>query len=126
MKILVTDDSAAIRRQLVKILHELGIEQVQEAASVDEGMAYLAKNPDTDLVFSDWHMPRLTGLDFLKWVRSQPELQLVKFVILTTEQEKAKILEAARIGLQGYLFKPVQKDVISQRLASLGFAVATA
>lgn len=122
MKILIVDDAVAVRRQVFRILDEMGFTEILEAGSVDEAWSILESNSGGEirLIFSDWHMPGENGLDFLKKIRGDVRFQKTPFIMLTTEQEKSKIIQAAHFGLQGYLFKPVNKITIKQRIASLG------
>lgn len=122
MKILVVDDAVAIRRQVIKVLQDLGFKEILEAGNVSEAWSLIVNNAGIRLIFSDWHMPGESGLDLLKRVRSDARYKDTAFIMLTTEQEKDKIVQAARFVLQGYLFKPVNRLTIQQRLASLGIS----
>ncbi len=118
MAILVVDDSKTIRFVLNKVLGELGYDDVIEAGSVAVAKRYLEVKK-IDLVFSDWHMPKETGLDLLQHIRSIPEFAKLPFVMITTEQDKQRIFQAAKVGLQSYIYKPIQKDVLAQKLQEL-------
>lgn len=120
MKILIVDDAVTFRKLLVMALNSLGMDDLVEAGSVSEAQNILLTGPKFDLVISDWHMPGQTGLDLLRWVREQAQFTSLPFIMLTTEQERSHILSAARLGLQGYIFKPVQKNILFQKLQELG------
>lgn len=120
MKILIVDDAVTFRKLLVMALESLGLADHLEAGNVSEAQEILRNGTQIDLIISDWHMPAQTGLDLLRWVREQPSLAKTPFIMLTTEQERSHILSAARLGLQGYIFKPVQKTVLFQKLNELG------
>ncbi|NLB63975.1 MAG: response regulator [Fibrobacter sp.] len=104
MKILIVDDAVAVRRQVFRVLDEMGFKSILEAGSVAEAWSIIERNrgEEIKLIFSDWHMPGETGLDLLKKIRSHPKFNKIPFIMLTTEQEKSKIIEAAHFGLQGY------------------------
>lgn len=118
MEILIVDDSRTFRFVLIKTLNELGHKSITAVASVDEAKTALEKHP-FDVVLSDWHMPVETGLDLLKHIRATPALAKTPFIMVTTENDKSLIIEAAKIGMQGFLFKPVQKAVLAQKLTEL-------
>jgi len=122
--ILIVDDAVTFRRLLVMALQSLGFHDTIEAGSAAEARDILQGPATINLVISDWHMPSETGLDFLRWVRAQPKFQALPFLMLTTEQERSHVLEAARVGIQGYIFKPVQKATLFQKLNELGFVSA--
>jgi two-component system, chemotaxis family, chemotaxis protein CheY len=118
MHFLIVDDSKMIRHMVVTALGELGYDSFTEAANVSEAKNLL-KGKKFDCIISDWHMPGETGLDFLKFVKSYPDYAKIPFIIQTTENEKKNIVEAVKAGVQGYLFKPVQKAAIAQKLIEL-------
>jgi two-component system chemotaxis response regulator CheY len=64
-------------------------------------------------------MPGETGVDLLKYMRATPSLTKIPFIMITTENDKSRIIEAVKIGMQAYLFKPVQKNVLAQKLTEL-------
>lgn len=120
MSILIVDDATTFRKLLIMALQGMGLNEITEAPSVAEAKLQLQEGHGFKLVICDWHMPAETGLDLLRWIRSQPHLEGLPFLMLTTEQERGHILEAARIGIQGYIFKPVQKMILFKKLAELG------
>jgi len=119
MKVLIVDDAVTFRKLLNMALQSIGFTDLSEAGSAEEARGILQGSITIDLIISDWHMPGETGLDLLRWVRASPALKATPFLMLTTEQERTHILEAARVGLQGYIFKPVQKQILLQKLTEL-------
>jgi|GEM_PF-451678 two-component system chemotaxis response regulator CheY len=118
MNILIADDSKMIRHMVIAALNELGYTDITEASDVGEAKILL-KGKKIDCIISDWNMPGETGLDFLKYVRSRPEYATVPFILQTTENDKKKIVEAVKSGVQGYLIKPVQKNALAQKMLEL-------
>jgi len=121
MRILIVDDSKTIRHVLGSLLKELGYNNIIEAENVEKAKQ-LSKNTPPSLIISDWNMPGATGLDLLKFVKSQPETANVPFIMLTTETDRAKIVEATRAGLQSYLLKPIKKQILVEKLQELAAA----
>jgi CheY-like chemotaxis protein len=116
--ILVVDDSKFQVHLMNKLLTELGYTRIQAAANVVEARKVLEEKT-IDLILSDWYMPGESGLDFLRWVRATPRHSAIPFVMVSTEHEKSNIFEAARAGLQTYIFKPVSKDTLKKKLYHL-------
>jgi two-component system, chemotaxis family, chemotaxis protein CheY len=118
MHILIVDDSRTFRYLLIKLLKELGYDDIYAAESPDEAKKVLS-GQKYDLIMCDWHMPGETGLDLLKYIRTTPELSKIPFIMITVEKHKSMILEALQIGVQSFLFKPVKKNVLAQKLGEL-------
>jgi CheY-like chemotaxis protein len=97
---------------------EIGYSNVTSATCTDEAKKFLGEQ-EFDLILSDWHMPGESGLELLKYIRSVPTLTKIPFVMITTENDKSRIIEAVKIGMQAYMFKPVQKNTLAQKLAEL-------
>lgn len=113
IKILLVDDTSFLRASLIKELHSIGFDKVNidECGDGKEAFDKLRSGIERfDIVLSDWNMPRLSGLDLLKLVRSYDDEKLSKipFVLVTTVSEKDKIIEALSFNVTSYLIKPVQ------------------
>ena len=118
MHILIVDDARTFRYVLLKMLKELGYAEVSAATCAEEAKKVLGQHT-FDIVLCDWHMPGETGLDLLKYMRATPSLAKIPFVMITTENDKSRIIEAVKIGMQAYMFKPVQKAALAQKLREL-------
>jgi CheY-like chemotaxis protein len=118
MHILIVDDARTYRYVLIKMLKNLGYNNVSAAASVPEAKKMLSEQP-IDVLLCDWHMPGETGLDLLKFVRTTPKLAKIPFVMITTENDKTRILEAVKIGIQAFLFKPIQTNTLDVKLKDI-------
>jgi DNA-binding response OmpR family regulator len=62
--------------------------------------------PLPSLVFLDLKLPRVMGMDVLKWIRDQPALDTVVVIILTSSQQRTDIRMACTLGANSYLVKP--------------------
>ncbi len=115
---LIVDDYFNIRNLVRGQLQGFGFENVTEHENVDNAISFLQSNPakPVDFIISDWNMPGKTGLDFLKWVRSQEKLKNLPFLLLTTENEQAKIMSAISAGTSNFLIKPWEEDDLGNKL----------
>jgi len=115
MKILVVDDFATMRRIVKNILKQIGFTNISEA---DDGVTALEAMSKTqfDLVISDWNMPKMTGIELLKKVRSTPEFKDLPFLMVTAEAQKQNVIEAVQAGVSNYVVKPFTADAISDNL----------
>ncbi|MDD5673813.1 MAG: response regulator [Chitinivibrionales bacterium] len=121
MKILVIDDSKTFRHLLIKYLMEFGYSDIVAVSSAEEALPVVTQQ-SVNLILCDWHMPGQSGMDFLKTVRANIKTASIPFIMLTTETERSKILEAVKCGIQSYIFKPLSKEVLFQKLTTLSEA----
>lgn len=116
---LIVDDYSNIRTLVKTQLNEFGIKEfITEQEDVDKAIEFLTSNTGkpVDFIISDWNMPGKTGLDFLKWVRSNPKFKNLPFLILTTENEQAKILSAVTAGVSNFLLKPWETEELGNKI----------
>ena len=115
MKILVVDDFSTMRRILKNILRQLGFENIIEADDGDTAQRKM-ETERIDLIISDWNMPRMNGLDFLKWVRAHDEFKDIPFLMVTAEAQKENVLEAVKAKVSNYIVKPFNAETLSEKL----------
>jgi two-component system chemotaxis response regulator CheY len=123
MNILTVDDSATVRELLKGAVEVLGYGSF-EAADGREALSILRSNKDSIcLILLDWNMPVMTGIEFLRTIKADPELSEIPVTMVTSENEKSKIIEAITDGAKNYIIKPfTQEEIMSKILESLGIA----
>ena len=113
MRVLVVDDSKTMRKILKSILTELGYTEVEEACNGQDALTKVgAFNPDLLLV--DWHMPIMDGITFVKTYRKQGNKTPIIFV--TSENEKTRVIEAVKAGVNSYVMKPFTPEILRERI----------
>ena len=115
MKVLVVDDSAIMRKVIEQILEMLGHEAVPAANGV-EAFDRLKEHGDVKLILLDWNMPEMNGIEFLRAVKDKPELAEIPVIMLTTESERRKMIEAIEAGAKHYLTKPFQPETLATKI----------
>ena len=115
---LVVDDSRVIRKVARRILEDIGYE-IAEAADGMEALAWCrAAMPDAVLL--DWNMPVMTGIEFLRKLRTEPGGDTPVVVFCTVESDVAHIEEALEAGADEYIMKPFDGDIIEAKFAEAG------
>jgi two-component system, chemotaxis family, chemotaxis protein CheY len=105
IKALVVDDQLTMRALVRSGLQNIGITDIREAADGEEGLKELVQRP-AHLVISDFNMPKLDGLGFLRAVRAHPPVAGTAFIMLTGRADKELVTRAVQFGVNNYLVKP--------------------
>lgn len=117
-KILSVDDSTTMRRIVGRVVATLGMELL-EAANGLEALAILEKQfADIALVVLDVNMPEMDGGQTLLAMKKDPRFQSIPVMMLTTESERARILEFIHDGAANYLVKPFSPDDLAAKMAA--------
>lgn len=124
MRALVVDDSRAVRMMLKRMLAELGFDEFSEAGHGGEALQRLDEIEAPDVMLVDWNMPEMNGLEFVKALRSRPEMGHVPVVMVTTETEVGRMSEALASGANEYVMKPFTPEILAQKLNQLGLATS--
>jgi two-component system chemotaxis response regulator CheY len=118
MTVLVVDDFATMRRIIRNILRDLEFKKILEAedgtAAVD-----ILKTQKVDLIISDWNMPKMTGLELLKWVRSNEDTKDIPFLMVTAEAQKENVIEAVKAKVSNYIVKPFTAQTLAEKLEKI-------
>ena len=119
MRVLIIDDSRAMRKILGKIFRELGFE-IFEAGHGLEALERLKNMEIPNLILVDWNMPKMNGYEFVCCLRSNHhEYDDVPLMMVTTETEMNQMIKAIEAGANEYLMKPFTKESIVDKLEIL-------
>ncbi|MDR2345298.1 MAG: response regulator [Planctomycetaceae bacterium] len=119
-RVLVADDSSTMRKIILRALLAVGIKDVTEAADGVQAVEIFNSGGKFDMVLTDWNMPGKTGLEVLKAIRAKDEK--IPVIMVTTEAERTRVLEAIAAGVTDYLVKPFTSDTLREKLEKHGFA----
>jgi two-component system chemotaxis response regulator CheY len=117
---LIVDDSPVVRTVARRILEDLDY-AVEEAEDAITGLcACREKMPD--LIFLDWNLPHMKGVDFVRSVRGQEQGDHPVILFCTIESDPAEVANAMAAGANEYVIKPFDSDSVRAKLASIGIA----
>lgn len=119
-RVLVVDDSSVMRQIIKNNLKQLGFDS-GNLADAEDGQMGLKKAGDgaVDLIISDWNMPKMTGIEFLKAVRGDSNIKGTPFLMVTSETDKEKILEAVQNGVNQYIVKPFNANQLEEKIKAI-------
>lgn len=107
IKILILDDSEIIRKTELKILKALGFKGPIFQAETVRAAEEIIKTEDIQFFILDWNLPDGTGLNYLKTIRKMDKFSNSPVLMVTTEDEVGKMLEAIEEGASNYCTKPI-------------------
>ena len=112
---LIVDDFSTMRRIIKNLLRDLGFNNTTEA---DDGQTALPilQAGGIDFLVTDWNMPGMQGIDLLKAVRADPKLASMPVLMVTAEQKREQIVEAAQAGVNGYIVKPFTAATLKEKI----------
>ncbi len=120
--ILIVDDQKFLRNILGEMLRNLGVNQIHMAEDGKEGIKQF-KTWLPGIVFTDWNMPGMSGLEFTKWIRNDPQSPNpeVPIIMLTANNQQTHITQARDGGISELIVKPIVPQNVVSRLHQVLF-----
>jgi two-component system, chemotaxis family, chemotaxis protein CheY len=119
MRMLIVDDSRTMRNFLAALAADLNFEATH-AADGHEALSQLNSNDTFDVALIDWDMPRMDGISLLNSIRQHPEYDPMKIMMVTSRHDMESVCAAIQKGADDFLMKPVNGEMLSDKLKILG------
>ncbi|HNT35611.1 MAG TPA: response regulator [bacterium] len=116
MKALVVDDSAVMRKIMIAAIEKAGVTDVVQAGDGQEAVDAVSGN-EFDVVLMDWNMPNMLGIDAVKAIRALGKKMPI--IMVTTEAEKTRVIEALKSGATSYVIKPFKPESIVEKISEV-------
>lgn len=118
LRVLVVEDEPSIAKLLRMTLRGLGVGDVTLAADGAEALRFIgAHEGHVNTVISDWNMPRMTGIELLRQLRTVDDR--IQFVMITGRATAEAVLEARRLGVNAFIAKPFEPELIRDKLMAI-------
>ena len=118
IKVLAVDDDVINLKLLKSMLMKTNsVSEVIEAKNGSDAIGILKSRNDIDLILLDIIMPIMGGIEMLKVVRADDSLRQLPIIVLTTDETKKS--EALEFGANGFLMKPIKKDDLAAKIATV-------
>lgn len=123
LRVLVVDDSTEALNLIRAMLQELGLNQVFVSKDGKDALDFLGACDDlVNVILCDWNMPRLTGIELLRQVRSvDPGFP---FIMVTGAADLDAVKEAKANGVTGYILKPFSARQLQKKLRAVARLLA--
>ena len=128
--ILLIEDNEDHIEHTLDALQEVGlVKDIKVVSDGEEAVQYLyrkgkysnpTQSPRPDLILLDVKLPKISGFEILKRIKSDPDLRIIPVILLTTTGKKEDIDKGARLGTNDYIIKPVEYEIFIQKVKGLG------
>ncbi|MGA3287936.1 MAG: response regulator [Bacteroidota bacterium] len=118
IKILIVDDSITIRRIITNALKTVGFTETIEASNGKEALEKLTSGK-VDFIITDWNMPEMNGLDFIKNVRSNPLYSSMPILMVTMRGTEHDVVEALQAKVNSYIMKPFTPQELKEKIEGI-------
>lgn len=115
LKVLIVDDSSTMRRIIRNTLDKIGFQNIVEAENGIDALTKL-KAEGAEIILTDWNMPEMDGMTFVKTVRGSDTYKGIPIMMITTEAAKAEVVEALKQGVNDYIVKPFTPDALKEKM----------
>jgi CheY-like chemotaxis protein len=118
LSVLVVDDQPEIRIMVREILGDAGVSRVLEASHGRDALTLMDADFDmVNFIICDWNMPSMTGIEFLRQVRTV--YADMPFLMVTGRADKFSVVEARNAGVSGFIRKPFSPGQLEEKLRVL-------
>jgi two-component system, chemotaxis family, chemotaxis protein CheY len=116
--ILIVEDDEASSTIIVRLLNQMGFSKIIQAENGNIGLNKLYLN-QVSMVISDWRMPDMDGLEFYKKANQEKLIDGVPFLMVSAENERARVAEVLKAGVDDYILKPVDLKILRGKIEKL-------
>ena len=121
LNILLIEDDAIEIMKFNRVLKTLGMNhKVIEANNGEEALEILkVKEVIPDIIVLDFNMPKINGIEFLRILKKDDFLKYIPAILLTTSNNYTDVMECYKIGIAGYIIKPLKYEDYLDRIKTL-------
>lgn len=119
LKFLIIDDSVTMRRIVINSLKNLGYDNYVESSDGKDALIKLNADNSINFIITDWNMPVLSGLDFVKAVRTNESTKNIPILMITTRGIKEDIIQALEAKVSNYIVKPFTPQILKEKIEQI-------
>jgi len=121
LKIMLIEDDMIEVMKLNRTISKLGLKhKIIEANNGKEALILLSEKDNLpDIILLDLNMPKINGIEFLNILKNDDSLKYIPTVILTTSNNHKDLLECYKIGVSGYVLKPLKYEAYVDKIEKL-------
>jgi len=119
MKILLADEASGIRQTVKKMLSDLGFKSIVEAGDGEKALAIINESLEDrpiEFIIAEWDLPKLSGLELLKNVRSNNTISKTPFLMITSDADQQNVVIAVKAGVNNVIVKPFSAQTLIEKI----------
>jgi two-component system chemotaxis response regulator CheY len=116
IQILLIDNTSIIRKMVKGLLKDLGFDRVLDSDSKSHAFEVI-KNSTVDLIITEWNTPQ--DKDFFQALRNDAKHKNLPVIIIGSEAKREQIIEAASLGINGYLITPISGAILQEKIEKI-------
>ncbi|MCB0344204.1 MAG: response regulator [Bdellovibrionales bacterium] len=116
LRVAVIDEDLMVRVMIKRMFNKFGVTSVTETNDANRVLKKI-ENGLIDIVFTEMHLPKMSGLDLLRSVRSYENLRKLPIIICTKETREDSVRDAMKLGVTDYIIKPLTQRTIEDKLS---------
>lgn len=115
-RVLIVDDTLNMLSVMRAFVEDIGFSKVETASDGMEAWRLIKSEGSYGLIISDWEMPKMDGLELLQRVRGDEALAKLPFIIVSSTNQLKKVQMAIQAGVTDYMVKPVNQNLLAEKL----------
>lgn len=121
LKVLLIEDDTIEIMKLNRTISTLNLNhKIIEARNGEDALIILEDTANLpDIILLDLNMPKINGIEFLTILKNNDTLKFIPTIILTTSNNKKDVLECYKIGISGYVLKPLKYEEYVAKIEKL-------
>ncbi|SFR31366.1 Response regulator receiver domain-containing protein [Robiginitalea myxolifaciens] len=121
MNLLLIEDDAIETMKFQRVLKKIASpHKLMEAKNGEEALELLTSgNQLPDIILLDLNMPRMNGIEFLTKLKQHDQIKYLPTIILTTSENRHDLLECYKVGVAGYVIKPLKFEDYETKIKSV-------
>ena len=118
LAVLVVDDSFTARKHIMRVLANMGIENMEQAKNGVEALEMIGKNY-YDLIVTDYNMPEMDGKELIEHIRNESEQASIPILMVSSEADESRLAAVQQVGVSAICDKPFEADTVKQILEDI-------
>ncbi len=116
LTVLIVDDVKSSRRVIRRLLDKIGVTKIHEAECGEQAIAALTKESNIQLVITDFNLGTMNGVELINAFRQNSEFQTLPAIVISSDADRNKVLDAIKLGVSGFLLKPFDSATLKQKM----------